>query len=65
MLEMTEPLVSGNLADIREAVEAFSTAGVPPAALITTKRLRGGVLTALVARWEPGDADVPAASPTA
>ena len=53
MLEMTQPLATGNLADLREAIETLSVAGVPPAAMISTKRGRGGPLTALVATWEP------------
>ncbi|MCH7945731.1 MAG: hypothetical protein IIC73_06930 [Armatimonadetes bacterium] len=53
MLEMTQPLATGNLADIREAIDILSAAGVPPAAMISTKRGRGGPLTALVATWEP------------
>lgn len=59
MLEMTQPLATGNLADLREAIETLSTAGVPPAAMISTKRGRGGPLTALVATWEPTVIDEP------
>ncbi len=67
MLSMTQPLASGTLTDIREAVTAFSAAGVPPAALISTKRHRGGALTALIAEWDPtADASEPdEPSPTA
>ena len=69
MLAMTRPLATGNLADISEAVTAFSAAGVPPAALISTKRRRGGALIALVAQWDPAAAqeasDEPQAPPTA
>ena len=59
MLKMTQPLTIGNLADLREAIETLSTAGVPPAAMISTKRGRGGPLTALVATWEPTAIDEP------
>lgn len=53
MLSMTQPLVSGTLADIGDAWTAFASAGVPPTALISTKRHRGGPLIALIAEWDP------------
>ncbi len=57
MLSATQPLATGNLADIREAIDAFVSDGVPNSALISTKRRRGGVLTALIAEWSPAAAE--------
>ena len=69
MLSTTQPLGTGNLADIREAIDAFIADGVPNSAVISTKRLRGGQLTGLTASWDPTAAeeasDEPQSPPTA